>query len=802
MTDLLYDLRHALRTIIKTPSFAVVVILTLSLAIGINTSIFSLLNGILLQPLPYSEPGKLVSVWNKGITVGGFVAFQQHSKTLDIGAFGSSSGWNLSGNGDAIRLVGNEVSSNLFTLLGVRPQMGRVFHPGDELPGKNRLVILSNSLWQTKFGGNKDIIGRSILLNDAAWEVIGVMPQEFNFPSPSTQIWVPIEVNPATMWGSFQYNLIGRLRTGMNLETARAEFKAVLPQVIAAFPWPMGNWGSGADIALLQRQTVANVQTTLYALMGAVALILLVACVNLANLFLARSARRKREIAVRMALGASGMRITRQLLTECLLLALVGGAVACGIAFLGLKLLKSMFPPDTARLPAVHIDGSVLLFTTAVSVICGLVFGLVPAFQTNKPDIDQVLRTQTNAAGIPKTHSRLSAVLVVFQVAVAIVLSCGAGLLIKSLWLQSQIRTGFNPEHLITAHIAPSDSFCKSNNSCLDFYKQVLERVQALPGIKAASVAETLPLDGVFTMALAVKDYPAPASGISPYVASFFIVDPGYLNTMQLDLLRGRNFSDADRANTPAVVLVSKSLAQKLWPGQDPLGKLLRPSWVDGWRTVIGLVDDVQRSTFTPGKPSDNSMGDIYFPVLQGIAGPPTNLTLAVRADGDMSILGAEISEAVKTVNPAIPITEVRTMHEVIYKAISSSRITTWLFAGFASLALLIGLIGIYSVISYSVVRRRHEIGIRRAVGASNWAICKMILNYGLILTLSGIVLGVLSGLALTRLMRSLLYDVHPNDPLTFFAVSFLIAVSACLATLIPARQALRVDPMNTLKSE
>ena len=817
--DLLQDLRFAARTVAKNPGFAMVTVLTLALGIGANTAIFSLVNSILLQPPPYAQPDRLVGVWDMTSPKGGMLEFQKRLQTIDMGAYTTDTGFNLSGHGEAVRINGSAISANLLSLLGVQPKLGRLFRTGDEVPGQSRLVILSYALWQTKFGTDPGIIGRTITLDDAAREVVGVMPPGFRFPTAATELWVPIEINtadPKSMWGPFLYVMMGRLRPGADVARAQAEFQTLMPQVVKTYPWPMGDkYGSWASIVPLREHAVADVQTTLLLLLGAVFLVLMVACANVANLLLARSAVRQREIAIRTALGASRRRIIRQLLTESVFLSLLGGAAGCLLAFLTLTIFKAILPVTTGpaqvaidAIPAqVTIDARVFGFSILLSLLTGLVFGLAPAWQTSKAEVEPALKSNSQSSSKTHRSSRLSSSLVVGEIALAVILVSGAGLLIKSLWLLAQINPGFTPDHLLTARTTPTVQFCNTKNLCIDYYRELVTRLRALPGVKNAAVVDSVPLTGLPAVALAVEDRPE-LSTDSPYQAWEFQVSPDYLSTMEIPLLRGRNFTDFDNQTSPGVVLVSRTLAQVLWPGQDPIGKRVKPSWQPLWRTVVGVVDDVTKYKTLPGKRwsdwADSVKGDIYFPTTQGIVVPPMHIAVVVRAAGsvDAGVLGKQFLSTVAALNPSVPVSEMRTMDEVVSNSVSGSRSIMWLFVTFAGLALLLGAVGIYGLMSYSVSQRTREIGIRMAIGAGRKDVLRMILRQGSVLTVAGVALGAVSALFLTRLMTSLLYGVRPTDPSTSLLVSLTVIAAATVATYIPSSRATRVDPTVALKCE
>jgi putative ABC transport system permease protein len=811
LEDLLQDLRFAWRTVVKNPAFAVVIVLTLALGIGANTAIFSLVNTLLLQPPPYAEPERLVGVWDMTFPKGGVLEYQKRLQTIDMGAYTSDTGFNLSGHGEAVRLNGSAISSNLMPLLGVQPKLGRPFKSGDEVPGQSRLAILSYALWQTKFGADPGIIGRTLTIDDSTREVVGVMPPDFRFPTPATDIWVPIEMNTAdhnSMWGPFLYVMIGRLRPGADFGRAQAEFKTLLPQVVKTYPWPMGDkYGSWAGFTPLREHAVVDVETTLLLLLGAVLLVLMVACANVANLLMARASVRQREIAIRTALGASRRRIIRQLLTESVFLSLLGGALGCLLAFLTLTVFKAVLPAATAGPAHTAIDARVLGFSTLLSILTGLAFGLAPAWQTSKTEIEPALKANSQSSGKTQGSQRLSSGLVVGEIALAVILVSGAGLLIKSLWLLAQINPGFRADHLLTARVTPTVEFCNKKNACIDYYRELVARLRALPGVKSAAVADSIPLTGLPSVVLAVEDRPE-FSIDSPYEAWNFKVSPDYLSTMEIPLLRGRNFTEFDNQTSPGVVLVSRTLAQALWPGQDPIGKRVKPSWQPQWRTVVGVVDDVTKYKSLPGKRwsdwADTVKGDIYFPEAQGIVVPPMHLAVVVRATGsiDAAALGKQFASTVAGLNPSVPVSEMRTMDEVVSNSVSSSRSVMWLFVTFAGLALLLGAIGIYSLMSYSVSQRTREIGIRMAMGADRKDVLRMVFRQGSLLAAAGVALGAVSAFFLTRLMTSLLYGVRPNDPATFVLVALTVIAAGMLATYVPSNRATRVDPTVALKCE
>jgi predicted permease len=797
------DLRFAFRTMTKNPGFTAVVIITMALGIGVNTAIFSLINGILLRPLPYPEPDQLVNAAYTGpVPQGAVIAFQQRLKNMDVAACSSGTGFNLSGDGTAVRINGAQTTSNFFSLIGMNSFLGRTFRPGDELPGQDRLAILSYSLWQARFGGDHNIVGRWITVDDIPREIIGVMPVEFAFPSPAVQLWIPGRVDSQSQWADFRYWMIGRLKPGVSLDSARAEFKAVVPQVVSKFPWQMGNdYAPMFDIGSWRTDTSRSVRSTLLILLAAVALILMVACANVANLLLAKSSARQREIAIRTALGASRGRVIRQLLTESTLLALIGGVTGIVLAFAGLSSLKAVLPANTFRLAEVHIDQYVLGFSVLLSLVTGVIFGLVPALHASRLDVEQSLKAGSLASGPNRQKQHFSSALVAAEMALAVVLVSGAALMIKSLVVLTGSPTGLNADHLLTAELTPSSSFCQTNNGCQDFYSEVLQDLRGLPGVKMAAISDSVPLYDVGRTVLAVEGSTL-ATPQKPFAVWEFTVNPDYLPTMGIPILRGRNFDSGDRAGSARVVLLEKRLADIFWPGQDAIGKRVSLSWTNDWRTVVGIVPNVRSYNIPPDQYAARIGGGVYFPATQGLTSFPQNMDLIIRTAGDPNIVARELPAVVARINPTVPVSKIHSMDEIIRLSVIEPRSTMWLLTAFAVLALSLGLVGIYSVISYSVAQRRREIGIRMAIGAGNWDVVKMILRHGFLLTVLGVFAGMGGALVLTRLMSSLLHGVQPIDPVTLALVSLIVATTSVVATLIPARRATRVNPTVALKYE
>ncbi|PYP92198.1 MAG: hypothetical protein DMG65_05205 [Candidatus Angelobacter sp. Gp1-AA117] len=797
--NFLHDVRFAFRTIIQHPAFSTVVVLTLALGIGVNTAIFSLVNAILLRPLGFPHSEELVKIWDRSLPYGGFVSLHERLRSFEAATYAHESGFNLTLNGEASRVVADGISTNLFSVLQVKPMLGRDFIPEDKT---GRHAIISHSLWQNQFAGDPRILGRHIILDEKPFEVIGVMPPGFNYPY-TTQIWALIDFEPGdTMYWGWGYNVIGRLRPGNTIAQASSEFRLVFPEILKLVPFVLpAGYGEGADVAPLQEFSVSKARTTLLVLFGAVFLILLVACVNVANLLLARGATRQKEIAVRAALGAGRFRIMLQLLTESVILGVMGGAVGSALGLVSLGLLKKIMPEDTPRLAEVSIDWHVLAYATMLSFAVGLVFGLAPALQASRPDLEQTLRSTSQGSGAGSRRSRITSALVVAEIAMAMILVSGAGLLIKSLWLLNNMNTGVQQEdQLVMARVTPSWTYYRQTDQCGTFFRQVLQRIRELPGVKSAALSDAFPLENFFGASVVAQDRPETTT--APYSGWLFIVSPGYFQTMGIPLLRGRDFTDADQQKAPGVVLISRTMAERLWPGADPIGKRVRSTSSKGWNTVIGVVEDVQHYSATPVAFNPNAHGDIYYSSQQGLGQLPFFLDVVVRADGEIPVLKREITSAVSQVNSIVPVSNWRTMRQLISRSIARPRSTTLLFMMFSILALVLGLVGIYSVISYAVVQRTREIGVRMALGADRPNILKMIVGHGASLTLLGLILGLAGAMALTRYLASLLYEVSPLDPLIYTIVIAIIALAAVLATYVPARRATKVNPNVALRCE
>jgi putative ABC transport system permease protein len=809
LEQLAQDARFALRTLRKNPGFTAVAVFSLALGIGGNAAMFSLVNGILLRSLRYSEPDRLVKVTGY-YPKGAVVALQELSRTMEVAAFSdkpeNGSDFNLTGQGEALRVTGSAVSANIFSLLGVGAKLGRTFQPGEDRAGQDRLVILSHALWRNKFASDPGIIGRIIRINGVDRQVVGVMPPDFSFLVPGAQLWIPFHIDLSNLDESWAHDFtpaVGRLQPGATFAQARNEIRAMVSEIIPRFPYVMGrDWNADATVLPLQQDLVGNVRTKLLVLLGAVGLVLMVACVNVASLLLSLGAARSKEIALRAALGAARGRIVRQLLTESVVLALAGGALGLALAFGALSALRTLLPTDTPRLAEVGMDWQVLAFVSALSILTGLVFGLFPALRASKSELAESMkaggRRSTDAAGI-----NLRGSLIVGEVALAVVLVVSAGLLINTLWRLMQVNPGFRREQILTVRVTPDPSSCQERAACVALYDELLRRAREMPGVSDAATANSVPMSGEVPYVVAeMEGHPArPGEGLAPLLWAGAI-SPQYFRLMGIPLLLGREFRDSDGAKSAGVVIVTAATARRFWPGQDPVGKHIRMVWDKDWRTVVGVVRDVRQFNLAD-RPLDWIQGAVYMPYPQSVDSNhqlPTAMYLIARTSAESAIFGRDISGLVSSVNPNVPVGEVRTLEGIVSDSASVPRSMMWLFVSFAGAALVLAAIGTYGVVSYSTAQRTFEIGVRMALGATRGNVFSLVLGQSLRLVLIGLGLGVVCALALTRMLSSFLYGVTATDPVTFLAVGVLLVFVGVLAGYLPARRAASIDPFTALR--
>lgn len=806
LETLIQDLRYGVRVLFKHPGFTLVAVLTLALGIGANTAIFSVVNALMLRPLPYPDPERLV--WVEEVTPtdksqpawgAHFLTWQAQSQTLAGIAQVNGATRTLTGAGEAERVTVGEVSASFLPLLGAQPLPGgRNFSAAEDAPGGERVALLSHALWQRRYNGEPTIVGRSITLNDANYIVLGVLPADFRFSSPF-DVWTPLALNPVTELAgptqSFQ-TTVARLKPGVSLEQARVEMDTLRQGYEATRPEAKLRIAGRTRLVPLREHLLGETRRALLVLLGAVTLILLMACANVANLLLARAVTRQKELALRAALGASRWRLVRQMLTECLLLALAGGAAGLLLATWLAGLLGSLISTDTigglARVTTITIDLRVLGFTLLVSLLTGLLFGLFPALQLSPPNLNDSLKEGGRSSGF---HSRkLRSALLVSEVALAIVLLVGAGLLIRSFVKLLNVDPGYRAENLLTAWIALPPRY-RDNAQRVQFYEQVLQRLASLPGVASVGATSHLPLTGYNMGSRLRVEGRSPQPGEQEPSAPVARVNPAYFRTMGISLRAGRLFNDGDAQDAPSVALLSESLARKLFPKADPLGKRLNVGGSGAeWTTVIGVVNDLRYSGL------DQQVEQaVYLSYWQM---PRAGMALVLRATVEPASLAPALRNAVREVDPTLPSYDVLTMNERLFNSFAARRFNLLLLGGFATLALLLAGVGIYGVLSYVVTQRMHEIGIRMALGARGADVMRLIIRQGMTLVAFGVALGSLGAVALTRLMASLLFGVSATDPPTFIAVVSLLTLMALVACWIPARRATQVDPLIALRNE
>ena len=806
MDSFLKDVRYAVRNLIKRPSFTIIAVVTLGLGIGANTAIFSAINALLLKPLPLPEPDRVVAIWDKvpsrgvvhnEVAMANYLDWRAQSQSFEH--LGLYRWWstNLTGVDSPERIQGFLVTANFFDALGMKPLMGRNFTEEENQPGKDQVAIITYSLWQRRFGADPNILNRTISLNSVTRNVIGVMPERFNFPK-GAEVYAPLAITPqmAGQRGFHTYYVAGKLKSGASVQSAQAEIDSIAARLEKEYP--NTNTGLGASVYPIVKDTVRQYDTALWIMLGAVGFVLLIACANVANLMLARATGRQKEIALRAALGASRWRIIRQLLTESLLIALLGGALGVLIGFWGIDALRASNPGDAAKFAPgwyqLGINIPVLVFTLGLSLVSGLVFGLAPAWQVSKPNLNDALKEGGRQTGGGSLRLRSS--LVVFEVALSLVLLVGAGLLFRSFLTLLRTDAGFNPENILTMTLVLPGVKYKEEAERFAFYKDLLQRVQHLPGVESAAFVNYLPLGGANSSDdYLVEGAPKPPPG-QENEGRYRVCTPDYFQTMGIRLLRGRGFTDQDKAGAPPVVIVNEALARKHWPNQDAVGKRIRlygPLDKAPWIEVVGVVQDVKHELDLPVTP------EFYLPHAQDSWNA---MILVAKTRVEPTSLAPQIRRQVWAIDKDQPVFDVYTMQQVRAMSVTLQSFSSITLAIFAGVALVLAAVGIYGVMAYAVTQRTHEIGIRMAMGARGSDVVKLVVRQGMMLTVVGVVIGVAGALALTRFMAKLLVGVEATDPLTFSAVSLCLLVSALLACYLPARRATKVDPLEALRYE
>ncbi len=819
MNSFLLDLRYGARLLLKNPGFALIAIITLALGIGATTSIFSVVNGVLLRPLEYNNPQQIVTLLNHGrgpVSPANFLDFRAQSESFEQMAAAEAWSGILSSNAQPEEIGGLRMGEGLFELLGVEALVGRTLQPDDFKPGNDRVLVLSQKLWQRAFGGDPAVVGQQLAVSGESYTIVGVMPSRFHFPpfwSTRAEMWAPLDLSRrATSRGGNSLRVFARLKPGVTLQQAQAEADSMNTQLAVAYPDE--NAGINVRVDPLNEKVVGNVRVALLVLSGAVAFVLLIACANVACLLLARAAARQKETAVRVALGASRWRIIRQSLTESLLLSLIGAAVGLFIALLGVNLLKTLLAGNTSsfavrlpRLNEIQIDTTAFVFTLAASLVTGVLFGLAPAIGVSKPDLNQVLKE--SGQGMTGGHRRLRETLVVAELALALVMLVGAGLLMSSFLKLQAVDPGLNPRNLLTITTSVSGNSQYVGQSREELYRQLIERLSTLPGVESASAINHLPLAGdTWGSPLTIEGRPMPQPGEGIEV-TFRVTRPDYFHTMGIPLRAGRDFTERDRPDAPGVVILNETMARRHWPDDDPIGKRVTlddprdSSRAPQWLTVIGLVKDVKQASWV-ASPSN----EIYLPFQQsrgfysGTARQYGSMTLVIRTTIEPRSLAPTVQETVRALDRSLPVSNVVTMEQVIADALWQPRFNLRLIGLFAGVALVLAAVGLYGVMSYSVAQRTHEVGLRMALGAQRSDVIKLVLRQGMKLTLLGVTLGLFASAALTRLMANLLFAVSATDTRTFAAIVLVLVGVALVACLLPARRATRVDPMVALRCE
>ena len=807
LENILQDLRYSFRILGKNPSFTAVAVLTLALGIGANTAIFSVVNAVLLKPLPYPDPDRLAVIWvTEPSAPGGlfpntapdFQDWQAQNQVFEGISAVTTAGATLTGSGEPLQLRGLSVSPNTFQVLGAQSQFGRSFLPDEGPTGHNHVVILSYGLWQSAFGGQKNIVGSKVTMDGEAYDVVGIMPKELRFPTiwgRNPQFWTPITMD-APKWktdrGNHWFWVLARIKKGITLNQAAAEMVTISTRL--AQQYPQTNTGVIARVKSLHEQLTGNVSEVLWVLFAAVGFLLLIACVNVANLLLTKSIGRRREIAVRLAVGAGAGRLVRQLLTESVLLFLLGGVAGLAVGMGALRLLLRATP--TGYLPevvAVHLDGRVFGFTFLIAFVMGTLAGLIPALQATHVSFSKTLKQSGAAVAAP--HELARGLLTAGEIALALVMLVGAGLATRSLVRLLGVQLGFDPRQVVTGSVSLPDSRYPKEPEQKAFFRSLLDRVRALPGVVSAGAASELPLDGGSNGAVVIEGQPAPKNMWSSPLVESCTVTPNYFRTMRIPLLSGRDVAEIDTPDVPLVAVINETMARRFWPNQDALGKRFKHSDPEAkWITVVGVVGDVRE--FGLAEPA---IPEAYYPESQQTY---SGLVLAVRTANDPQSQVPAIRRALHELDKDLPWYEVQALPALVSDSSREKRFVALLLALFAAVALTLASVGIYGVVSYSVSQRTREIGIRMAFGAEVRAVLGMVLREGLRLVIIGVGVGLLGAWALSRYLSSILYAVRGTDSETYILAALLMAGVALVACLVPARRAAKVDPMVALRYE
>jgi putative ABC transport system permease protein len=809
------DLKHGCRVLLKARGFALSAIIVLALGIGANTAIFGIVNGVLLRPLPFAEPDRLVQLWHTppqkqfpgvprfALSAANYLDWQAQNTVFSSSAVYRFWRFRLTGNGEPQMVRAARVEPTFFSLLGTRPLLGREIGASDDVSGGQHVAVLSYQLWNSQFGGDQQVVGKSIHLDGDAYTVIGVMPPSFDKPE-SALLWVPLvwTAQERAVRGEHSMAAVARLKPGVTVQQAQAQLDGIAARLAEQYPADSAGWG--AAVVPLREETVGDVRRPLLMLFGAVVFVLLIACANVANLMLARTVDRRKEIAIRTAFGARRTRIIRQVLSESLLVSVAGGALGLIVAQWGTELVVNYFGASMPRLADIKMDGAVLAFAFATALVSGTVAGVAPAWRLSKSDPNEALKQGLGRLDSPSTGTRTRAVLVVTEVALSLVLLVGATLMIRTLWNLRSVHPGFVSDRVLTMRLGIAANEFSTEAQQVQFYEQLLQRVRALPGVQSAAVTDDLPLEGGSMQPVAVEGQPTVEMAHQPEV-SVRLLSPQFMKTMGIPIVRGREITDADTATSAPVVLVSESMAKQFWPNEDPIGKRLTLTFFPKQvRQVVGVVGDVKDR----GLDNQDPISTLYWPLTQFYAPQAwgkfraMGLALAVRTASDPASVAPAVRNAVREISPATPLTDVRTMEELVAESLSPQRFNMLLFAAFAGLALVLATVGLYSVVAYATRQRVKEIGIRMALGAARTDVLGAIVLDGLRPTVIGIAIGTVAAVSLSHVLATVIYGVTATDMSTYVVVAALLGSVGVLASIIPAYRATLVDPVRTLRDE
>ncbi|HZS06018.1 MAG TPA: ABC transporter permease [Blastocatellia bacterium] len=806
--EMFQDLRFGIRMLLKNPGFTAVIVLTLALGIGANAALFSVVNGVLLSPLPFPQPERLVMLHQSkpnfeqgAIPYPNFRDWQKDNQTFSAMAIMRGFSFSLTGAGEPERVSARMVSGEFFSVLGVNPALGRNFRPDEDQPGADPVIIISEAFWQRKFAAALDAVGKSLRLDDKSYTIIGVLPEDFALFRTSDVYALIGQWNGRPLQSrsaGLGLHGVGRLKPGVTLAQAQADLDRVMRGLIALYP--EANRGNGAKLVPLKEQLVGDVRLTLLLLLGAVGFVLLIACVNVSNLLLARSTGRTREFAVRAALGAGQWRLLRQLLTESMLLALAGGVLGLLLAAWGTRAALGVLPTALPRAHEVGLDGRVLLFTLAISLVTGVLAGLAPALKLSQWRLSETLKEGGRGGG---SRHRAQGVLVAVEMALALVLLIGAGLMIRTLSALWQVDPGFRPDNVLTFALNfPPSMNMASPEAAHANARDLSDRLNAMPGVKAASFsAGASPLQGEDDLWFWIEGEPKPASTSQMHMALVYRVEPAYLTAMGIPLKRGRFFTNQDEVQSQSVVVIDEVLARQYFPNADPVGKRINLGGDRGWLQIIGVVGHVKQWGLGASNDQESLQAQLYEPLRQ-VEGSYASLSVVVRAESATPALWAALRSVVQSQNKENIISRTQTMNEVIADSLTRQRFSMILLDAFAAAALLLASIGLYGVISYLVGQRTHELGVRVALGAQRRDILRLVLSHGLKMALGGVALGLIAALGLTRLLGGMLYGVSATDPATFAGIALLLVAVALAACFIPAWRATKVDPLVALRYE